>query len=88
MKAPSVEDAVPDDDLLRAPAEPRRSRAERLASRHAGKAEYQKRTTRHDESQFEMLKKLELDEKAHLEGWMKARAAALAKANMPNGFDQ
>ena len=28
------------------------------------------------------------DEKAHLEGWMKARAAALAKANMPNGFDQ
>jgi TRAP transporter TAXI family solute receptor len=28
------------------------------------------------------------DEKAHLEGWMKARAAALAKAGMPNGFDQ
>src|SRR5712671_6327816 len=28
------------------------------------------------------------DEKAHLEGWMKARAAALAKANMPNGFEQ
>ena len=28
------------------------------------------------------------DEKAHLEGWMKARAAALAKASMPNGFDQ
>jgi N,N'-diacetyllegionaminate synthase len=42
-------------------------KTERLASRHAGKAEYQKRTTRHDESQFEMLKKLELDEKAHLE---------------------
>ena len=28
------------------------------------------------------------DEKAHLEGWMKARAAALAKAGMPNGFEQ
>ena len=28
------------------------------------------------------------DDKAFLEGWMKARAAALAKANMPNGFDQ
>jgi TRAP transporter TAXI family solute receptor len=27
------------------------------------------------------------DEKAFLDGWMKARAAALAKANMPNGFD-
>src|SRR3954451_17155776 len=28
------------------------------------------------------------DDKAHLDGWMKARAAALAKAGMPNGFDQ
>jgi TRAP transporter TAXI family solute receptor len=27
------------------------------------------------------------DEKAYLDGWMKARAAALAKANMPNGFE-
>ena len=27
------------------------------------------------------------DDKAHLEGWMKARAAALAKAGMANGFD-
>ena len=27
------------------------------------------------------------DDKAFLEGWMKARAAALAKASMPNGFD-
>jgi TRAP transporter TAXI family solute receptor len=26
-------------------------------------------------------------EKAFLDGWMKARAAALAKANMPNGFE-
>jgi hypothetical protein len=27
------------------------------------------------------------DDKAFLEGWMKARAAALNKANMPNGFE-
>ena len=27
------------------------------------------------------------DDKAHLEGWMRARAAALAKAGMANGFD-
>ena len=27
------------------------------------------------------------DEKAYLDGWVKARAAALAKANMPNGFE-
>jgi TRAP transporter TAXI family solute receptor len=27
------------------------------------------------------------DEKAFLEGWMKTRAAALAKASMPNGFE-
>jgi hypothetical protein len=27
------------------------------------------------------------DEKAFLDGWMKARAAALTKAKMPNGFD-
>ncbi|MBI5319121.1 TAXI family TRAP transporter solute-binding subunit [Bradyrhizobium sp.] len=27
------------------------------------------------------------DEKAFLDGWMKARATALAKANMPNGFE-
>jgi TRAP transporter TAXI family solute receptor len=28
------------------------------------------------------------DDKAFLDGWMKARAAALKKANMPNGFDE
>ena len=27
------------------------------------------------------------DDKEFLDGWMKARAAALAKASMPNGFD-
>ncbi|HEV7878449.1 TAXI family TRAP transporter solute-binding subunit [Bradyrhizobium sp.] len=28
------------------------------------------------------------DDKAFLDGWMKARATALQKANMPNGFDE
>jgi TRAP transporter TAXI family solute receptor len=28
------------------------------------------------------------DDKAFLDGWMKARAAALKKANMPNGFEE
>ena len=27
------------------------------------------------------------DDKAFLDGWMKARAAALTKADMPNGFE-
>ena len=28
------------------------------------------------------------DDKAFLDGWMKARAAALKKADMPNGFEE
>lgn len=39
--------------------------AERLATATAPKADYQKRTTGTEESQFEMLKKLELSEEAH-----------------------
>lgn len=39
--------------------------AEALVSRSAPKAEYQKRTTTGPETQFEMLKRLELDEAAH-----------------------
>lgn len=42
-------------------------RTEALVSKEAKKAEYQKRTTEVDESQFDMIKKLELDEKAHYE---------------------
>jgi N,N'-diacetyllegionaminate synthase len=38
---------------------------EEIASRSAPKAEYQKRTTRKEESQFDMLKKLVLDADAH-----------------------
>lgn len=41
--------------------------ANKLASKHAQKAAYQKQTTDKFESQLEMLKRLELSEKAHLE---------------------
>ena len=40
-------------------------KAERVVSRYASKAEYQKKTTTADESQLEMIKKLELDAAAH-----------------------
>ena len=40
-------------------------RAEQVVSRHAPKAEYQTRTTDQTESQFEMIRKLELTETAH-----------------------
>jgi len=42
-------------------------KAERLVSIYAEKADYQKKTTRVDESQLEMIKKLELDIHAHQE---------------------
>jgi N,N'-diacetyllegionaminate synthase len=42
-------------------------KAERLVSIYAEKADYQKETTNVDESQFEMIKKLELDINAHTE---------------------
>jgi N,N'-diacetyllegionaminate synthase len=40
-------------------------KAEKLVSKHAQKADYQKQTTSVDETQYEMIKKLELDENAH-----------------------
>jgi N,N'-diacetyllegionaminate synthase len=42
-------------------------KARDMVSKSAVKAAYQKRTTKRSESQFEMIKKLELDEKAHRE---------------------
>ena len=42
-------------------------KAEKLVSKIAEKAEYQKQTTDKSESQYEMIKKLELDVKAHKE---------------------
>lgn len=40
-------------------------RADKLVSKTAQKAEYQKQTTAEDESQYDMIKRLELDEAAH-----------------------
>lgn len=40
-------------------------KADKLVSKSAQKAEYQKQTSDTNESQYEMIKKLELDEKAH-----------------------
>ena len=40
-------------------------KAEKLVSVHAAKADYQKTNTNSDETQFEMIKKLELDIDAH-----------------------
>ena len=42
-------------------------KAENMVSRYAQKAEYQKKTTLKDESQFEMIKKLELNREEHKE---------------------
>jgi len=42
-------------------------KADKLVSKYAQKAEYQKKTTSAEESQYEMIKKLELDENAHRE---------------------
>jgi len=42
-------------------------KADKLVSKVAQKAEYQKQTTSAEESQYEMIKKLELDEHAHSE---------------------
>lgn len=40
-------------------------KADKLVSKNAQKADYQKQTTSTDESQYDMIKKLELDENAH-----------------------
>jgi N,N'-diacetyllegionaminate synthase len=42
-------------------------KANKIASKQAQKADYQQKTTEKSESQLEMLKRLELDEAAHLE---------------------
>jgi len=42
-------------------------KAENLATMHAKKANYQKNLTSQNETQFEMLKKLELNKETHLE---------------------
>ena len=42
-------------------------KAKNVVSKNAPKADYQKQTTNSRESQFDMIKKLELDERAHKE---------------------
>jgi len=42
-------------------------KADNLVSKKAEKADYQKKTTSESESQYEMIKKLELDEASHIE---------------------
>lgn len=42
-------------------------KAEEVISKYAPKAEYQKKTTAQDESQLDMIKKLQLDEETHYE---------------------
>jgi N,N'-diacetyllegionaminate synthase len=42
-------------------------KAEKLVTKSAGKADYQKKNIGNDESQFQMLKKLELSEEDHIE---------------------
>ena len=42
-------------------------RAENIVTKHAEKAEYQKETTNNNESQYEMIKNLELSKKQHIE---------------------
>jgi N-acetylneuraminate synthase len=62
-------------------------RAEKLVSKNAGKAEYQKRTTDTEESQFEMIKKLELDEKAHHELLQYCRVRGIQFLSTPFDVD-
>ncbi|TKB74924.1 MAG: N-acetylneuraminate synthase [Nitrospira sp.] len=60
-------------------------RAEQVVSRHALKADYQTRTTDETESQFEMIRKLELSETDH--GTLIAHAQARGIAFLSTPFD-
>ena len=42
-------------------------KADKLVTKEAQKASYQQQTTKNNETQFEMLKRLELDENEHFE---------------------
>ena len=58
-------------------------RAERVISRRAPKAEYQKRTTGTDESQLEMVRALELDPKAHEVLFQRSRERGIEMMSTP-----
>lgn len=59
--------------------------AERLVTRDAAKAEYQKRTSGPDETQFEMIRRLELSEAMHRE--LIAYCGTAGIAFLSTGFD-
>lgn len=62
-------------------------KAEKIASKHAGKAGYQKKTTNADESQLTMLKKLELSERDHEELMLYCQQKGIAFLSTPFDID-
>ncbi len=62
-------------------------RADKIISKYATKAEYQKRTTSEDESQLDMVKKLELDEGAHHKLMEHCRLRKIEFLSTPFDFD-
>ena len=58
-------------------------RASQLASKNAAKAEYQVETTGDGESQLEMLRRLELDDAAHIELHEHCRARGIRFLSSP-----
>jgi len=62
-------------------------RTENLVSKDARKADYQKKNTEADESQFDMIKKLELDENAHHELIQHCRVRGIQFLSTPFDLD-
>lgn len=62
-------------------------KAEKLVSKSAQKADYQKRTTDKNESQFEMIKKLELNVEAHKELMAYCKARSIMFLSTPFDHD-
>lgn len=62
-------------------------KAEKLVSRSAPKAEYQTKTTDASELQFDMIKKLELDEKAHKQLVVHCRKRGIQFLSTPFDFE-
>jgi len=62
-------------------------KAENLVSQNARKADYQRRSTGSSESQFEMMKKLELDEPAHSTLFSYCRGKSIQFLSSPFDLD-
>ncbi|NUM88095.1 MAG: N-acetylneuraminate synthase [Bdellovibrionales bacterium] len=58
-------------------------KSESVVTKTAGKALYQKKNTGSDESQYEMIKKLELDQAAHQELWKSAKEIGIEILSTP-----